>query len=110
MLQDSPHKKTSFKPVISRSSTWVRAPISGILRTGARLGGRVSEGDVIGLISDPFGETEEPVIANVSGIVIGRLNLPLVHEGDAIYHVARFDSRTQASSAIEGFRQEFEPE
>jgi len=110
MLQDSPHKKTSIKPVVSRSSTWVRAPISGILRTGARLGGRVSEGDVIGLISDPFGETEEPVIANVSGIVIGRLNLPLVHEGDAIYHVARFESRAEASSAIKGFRQEFEPE
>jgi predicted deacylase len=103
-------KKTNVHPVISHSSTWVRAPISGIVRTMIRLGDRVTENSTLGIISDPFGEVEEPIVSSAAGIVIGRLNFPLVHKGDALFHVARFDSPSRISSTIEVFRQEFEPE
>ena len=46
------------------------------------------EGEVIAAIADPLGETEEEVRASVSGLVIGRTVLPVVNEGDALFHIA----------------------
>jgi predicted deacylase len=84
-------KKPPPAPVVARSSSWVRAPQSGLFRAWVKLGDRVSKDEtVLGVVSDPFGEEEHEIHAPFSGIVIGRLNLPLVNEGDAIYHVARF--------------------
>lgn len=60
-------------------------------------------------ITDPFGENEVPVLATTSGIVIGRLNLPLVNEGEALFHLARFDSPTSIDAALESFSNEFAP-
>jgi predicted deacylase len=77
------------EPAIAHSSAWTRAPASGILRAQARLGDEVRKGQVLGVIGDPFGEMETPVTASTTGLVIGRLNLPLVYEGDALFHVAR---------------------
>ena len=66
----------------------MRAPVSGILHMTSHLGGKVAKGSRIGFIADPFGEKEDDIRSPVSGIVIGRLNLPLAHEGD---HIAAFD-------------------
>lgn len=77
--------------VVTGSSTWARAPQSGILRALVSLGATVSKNERLGLIADPLGEREEPVLAPVSGVVIGRANLPLVNEGEAVYHIARVE-------------------
>ncbi len=83
--------KAPPNPVVARSSSWVRAPQSGLFRAWGRLGDRVAKDEtVLGMVSDPFGEAEREIVAPYSGIVIGRLNLPLVNEGDAVYHIARF--------------------
>ncbi|MGE0213657.1 MAG: succinylglutamate desuccinylase/aspartoacylase family protein [Parvibaculaceae bacterium] len=76
-------------PVLSRSSTWVRAPEGGIFRSAVRLGERVGRGTSVGAISDPFGRRETPVSASDDGIVIGLSNLPVVNRGDALLHIAR---------------------
>jgi predicted deacylase len=78
------------EPVIAKSSTWVRAPASGILRVMAALGSEVTKGQVIGVVADPLGEKEWAVPSTTDGVVIGRLSLPLVYEGDAVFHIARF--------------------
>jgi predicted deacylase len=81
----------SAEPVIARSATWCRAPASGILRTQVKLGERVCKGQTLGIVGDPWGEMESSVISPTDGLVIGRLNMPLVYEGDAIFHLARVD-------------------
>lgn len=88
---------------IARSASWVRAPISGILRATARLGRHVLADELLGRISDPFGERDVAVRAPIEGIVISRLNLPLVNEGDALFNIARFDEPRKAASGISGF-------
>lgn len=98
------------RPAISRASTWVRAPLSGILITRAKLGDSVAEGDRIGEIVDPFENWEEPVFAKTDGIVIGRTHLPLVHKGDALFHLAQVENPERAEAALDTFRQEFEPD
>jgi len=105
MLAPSKRRKTSLPdPMIARASSWIRAPQSGILRASVGLGTHVHKGDMLGVISDPFGENEEPVTAPFTGITIGRLNLPLVNEGDALFHVARFDRPRSAASSVEEFQ------
>lgn len=77
---------------VSRDSTWMRASQSGILRSRVPLGSMVKAGDVLGLIADPFGESEEEIRSSIEGVIIGQTNLPLVHEGDALFHVASVKS------------------
>jgi hypothetical protein len=43
----------------------------------------------MGLISDPFGEAETEVRADEAGVIVGRTKLPVVNEGDALFHVAQ---------------------
>lgn len=105
MLPQKRHHFHKFKPVIAKSSTWVRAPESGILKATTPLGARVEKGSVIGLITDPFGEHEYEVKCHAKGIVIGRVTLPLVNEGEALFHIATFESMKQAEQAIEAFKE-----
>jgi hypothetical protein len=63
------------------------------------LGSPVAGGTLLGLISDPFGRKEIEVEAQVDGVLIGRSNLPLVHEGDALFHIGRLEgTKVQALS------------
>ena len=104
--QRRPHRE----PVVARSSSWVRAPISGILRHTSRLGSRVRKDQPVGVISDPFGGSEVEVLAPYSGVVIGRTNLPLANEGEALFHVARFQVVADAAVKVEAFQKALAPD
>jgi predicted deacylase len=77
------------EPLLAHSSQWTRAPGSGILSTGKSLGEFIQYQDILGIITDPLSHLEIPVSAPCSGVIIGRSELPLVHEGEAIFHVAQ---------------------
>lgn len=95
-----------LESVVARSSSWVRAPESGILRAVASLGAHVKKNQLLGVIADPFGEQEVPLASPYGGIVIGRTNLPLVNEGDALFHLARFEDVREVASNVEEFQEE----
>ena len=42
-------------------------------------------------------------IRGFDGVVIGATRIPLVHEGDALIHVARFDDYEEAHGHVEAF-------
>ncbi|MFO7763844.1 MAG: succinylglutamate desuccinylase/aspartoacylase family protein [Wenzhouxiangellaceae bacterium] len=106
MLPPARRKPNLPDPVIARSSSWVRAPQSGIFRSFTQYGQRVVRGEtILGAVSDPFGEHEEEIRAPFSGIVIGQLHLPLVNEGDAVYHIARFHRSDVAAGRIEDYHE-----
>jgi len=90
MLPKSRSKKEPPSPIVSSQTNWLRAPESGILRAFVPLGAKVERDQVIAMVADPLGTTETPVAAPENGVVIGRTNLPLVYEGDAIFHVAQY--------------------
>ena len=79
---------------IAQSTHWVRSPISGIFITQKHLGERVVKGDVIGCITNPFGDYEHPIHSPYDGIIIGNSILPLANEGDGLYHIATFEEDT----------------
>lgn len=102
-------RNRTHSPIIARGSSWVRAPQSGVARSLVPLGARVNAGEILAYISDPFGEHEEAVTSTTAGLVIGRARLPLVHEGEAIFHIAKFAQPRDAAEAVESFQDEFDP-
>lgn len=97
-----------LEPIVARSSTWVRAPASGILRASVALGSQVWQSSALGMISDPFGENEVEIKSPVDGILIGRTNLPLVHEGDGLFHIVRIEGTRAVAETLDAFSPEEE--
>jgi predicted deacylase len=105
MLAESKRPDQPVQPVRANTTSWVRAPTSGIFRSSCRLGSRVKQNQVLGKVSDPFGEIEVEIPASVSGLVIGRSTSPLTHEGDALFHIARFDDNKEAQATFDEFQE-----
>ncbi|SCZ59442.1 succinylglutamate desuccinylase/aspartoacylase family protein [Thiohalomonas denitrificans] len=111
MLPPTGHpRKSEPRPVVARASNWVRAPESGIFRASVPIGAKVKKGTLLGMVSDSFGESELEVRAPSDGIVIGRSNLPLVHEGEALFHLARFQKVDAVSARVDAFHEDLLPE
>ncbi|MEZ5462082.1 succinylglutamate desuccinylase/aspartoacylase family protein [Dokdonella sp.] len=75
-------------PLEASETRWVRAPRGGLLRAFKTIGEAVEKGDRLGIVADPFGDSEVDVLATGKGLIIGRTNLPLVNRGDALLNIA----------------------
>ena len=85
-------------PLLCDSSSWLRAPAGGLLRTFRAEGEHVSKGDLLATVSDPFGAVDTDLVAPASGILIGRAILPIVNEGDAVFHLARVSAKASVDT------------
>ena len=65
------------------------------------LGDHVEKGDALAQICSPTGSFIEIVTAPKAGIIIGKQNIPLVQEGDAMFHVANFEAPDEVASNID---------
>lgn len=99
MLPPTQHKDKRYTPFLARSSYWTRAPHSGTLINSRTLGDVVKAGETLGIVSDPFGEHQFPVVASHAGIIVGQTMLPLVNDGDACFHIASYEDSKQAIEA-----------
>jgi predicted deacylase len=70
-----------------KKDTWVRANSSGLFHMNVSNGSQVQEGDLLGVIHDPFGESEDPMVSPANGYIIGINNQPVVNQGDALIHI-----------------------
>ena len=100
--------KLRVRSIRSTSSYWVRAPIGGLLRAFRTNGEQVGDDDLLGVTSDPFGEHEVEVLSGDAGLIIGRTNLPVVNEGDGIFHIARIKKSEDAESKIDALSNHLE--
>lgn len=98
MLNKGRTKGHSIKRFVARQSGWVRSPESGFVTHLAQLGDHVSKGDKLASVADPFGTHLANITSPAEGVVIGKQNIPLTQEGEAIYHIAYF---TQPDSVAE---------
>ena len=99
--------KTPHTPSLEANQTyWVRAPHSGIHTTRAWLGAMVEKDQILSSVCDPFGKHETPIPAPTSGIIIGGTRLPLVYQGDALFHIATIDPDAPIPSYIDSFAEE----
>jgi uncharacterized protein len=75
-------------PLFTNMAKWIRASDGGVFRPRKKLGEAVSQGDLLGWISNPYDDTETEVRAPVRGIIVGMTTLPIANMGDALYHIA----------------------
>jgi predicted deacylase len=102
MLGKAPvSKEQDVKRFIARESGWVRAPESGFVTHLAQLGDHVSKGDKLANIADPYGNYLAPIISPAEGVVIGKQNIPLTQEGEAVYHIAYFKRPESVAEHVE---------
>ena len=110
-IQMLPQRKTSKKatPYIANESHWIRAPESGFVSHHKQLGDKVLENDVLASIKDPYGDIEAQIVAKETGIIIGKQNIPLVLEGEAVYHIATFNKPDMVNRDVEKMGEELSP-
>ena len=104
-------KKKKTAPFIANGSQWVRANASGIVHNIVNLGDQITKGQVLAEIGSPYGEIIDSVNATRSGILIGKQNIPLVQEGEAMFHVAYFSENDEdIAEHIETVQEQLLPE
>lgn len=104
MLPSRAKTRGVAEPFVAKNSAWVRAPESGMVRHTVALGRQVAKGDTLGMISDPYSSYEVPITSPYKGIVIGRSESPMTHEGEAMFHIARFrDDVDEVQETVDSF-------
>jgi hypothetical protein len=77
--------------IFCTSTTWVRAQRSGLFKPFVASGEPVQKDQPIGVINDPFGAYEIKVFSKTEGHIIGHNNTPVIHQGDALFHIGVVD-------------------
>ncbi len=108
MLPKLRSRKKPIEPFVARKSGWVRAPDSGFVIHKKELGDRVKKNDVLAEIKKPLGDISAEVLSHADGIIIGKQNIPLVQEGEAVYHIAFFNKTHEVEESIEHLQESFE--
>lgn len=93
-----------WEPFVARSSQWVRAEQDGVFRPHVALGAHVRKGELLGVIGSPEGDGDIDILAPAAGVLVGRNNIPLVNEGEALFHIARFDALGEVARGLEDFQ------
>ena len=108
MIQGKVRQPRQAQPLSLESSRWLRAPQGGLLRVYRDTGDVVAEGDVLASVSDPFGDCELAVVAKAPGIIIGRAVMPVVNEGDALFHIGEVASTGMAEDTMDAVRDQLD--
>ncbi|MFD2205979.1 succinylglutamate desuccinylase/aspartoacylase family protein [Kiloniella antarctica] len=108
MISTKSGAKPKVGSILSSSSFWVRSPAGGLLRLFKSAGDEVKKGDLLGVISDPFGEKETEILTQEEGLIIGRTNLPVINEGDGLVHIAKIRRDEDAAATIDGLTAQLE--
>lgn len=86
MSSSSP--EAEHKTEIFSKSKWVRAKYAGLFQPRVDLGDHINKRQVLGHITDPFGNESFKTVCPKDGRIIGINNTPVVHKGDALVHLA----------------------
>lgn len=110
MVRKRKQRSAKVEPFEAFNSSWIRATSSGIVKDLKLLGDRVEKGDVLAEICSPYGAFVEKLKAPQGGVIIGKQNIPLVQEGDAMFHVAYFEAPAEVEQHIGQLQDNLVPE
>lgn len=86
MISDAPAAKQ--ETVVVNGSGWVRASEAGLYTWTRQSGSFVRKGEQLGVIHSPHGDRMKRIFAKKDGYIIGHNNASVVHNGDALFHMA----------------------
>ena len=79
-------------PMRANRSSWVRAPRGGVSRRVRKSGDIVRKGNLLAVVGGLFGEDGMELVSPVDGVIIGHATLPVVNQGDALFHIAEVET------------------
>jgi predicted deacylase len=79
------------------ASKWVRVNHGGILFSDVALGERVSEGELLGVVTDPISNQQHRIYAPTSGRILGMALNQVVLPGFAAYRIGTETSKSSAA-------------
>jgi len=85
MIDDAPAAGHENK--IIWNSSWARARTAGLFQSAIQSGDMIHKNQIIGTLTDPFGEFKEQIKSPSTGYVVGLNNNPVVNAGDALLHI-----------------------
>lgn len=88
-------------PARANRSVWLRAPRGGICRRLRKSGDPVRTGETLAEVAGLFGEDAMALQSPLDGIIIGHATLPVVNQGDALFHIAAIDNPEQVDRRID---------
>jgi len=89
MLESKFHVPKAAEPsIIIERSSWIRAGKSGLLHVKIPINKLVKKGELLAVITDPYGTMRYQVKAPIAGYIINVNQSPTVHQGDAIFHIS----------------------
>lgn len=95
-------RRKKNQSIVTDTSRWVRSPASGILQPLVSVTKTVQKNDKLAYIHDPFMVNESTaVVAPFDGVIVGKTNLPLVNEGDALFNIASTSKLEKVETFIE---------
>lgn len=75
--------------ILLKTSKWMRAPISGLFQVYVQNGSKVAKGDILAMVTDPYGKVEKKIRATGAGYVFCVNEAPITYKGDAIFHIGK---------------------
>lgn len=85
MIDEAPTATEANK--IIWNSSWVRARTAGLFQNAIKSGELIHKNQIIGTLTDPFGEFKEDIKSPTTGYAVGLNNNPVVNAGDALLHI-----------------------
>lgn len=85
-------KEVTTESIVIYKSKWIRAHRSGLLHVKIDCNKHVEKDEFIATITDPYGTMRYKVRAPNEGYIINVNHAPIVHQGDAIFHISTIDS------------------
>mgnify|MGYP000141478974 CR=1 FL=1 len=80
--------ETKTPSIIIEKTKWLRANKSGMAHPVVEVSQKVTKGDLLARITDPFGSQSYQVKAPNTGYIINVNQAPVVHQGDALFHIS----------------------
>lgn len=96
-------QESENKTVIIKKTRWIRANHSGLLHPKVLINKYVEKGTLLATITDPYGKMRYKVNAPCNGFIINVNQAPIVHQGDAVFHISSLDDYENLNTEVEDF-------
>ncbi len=89
ILEDFPVARKENESIVLTNRKWLRARKAGIFTSSISNGKKIKKDQVLGYITDAYGNKKILIKAPFNGAILCVNNHPLVNQGDALFHIGK---------------------
>ncbi len=89
MIPEREYKPEKTQSIELTNRKWIRAKIAGLFNSRIKNGDKVEKGQILGYITDTYGETVTSVKAPFDGYIFAINHFPIINRGDALFHIGK---------------------